>query len=125
MGKEKEESMDLKAHHKRAMKEYLDIIDTKNTEDEKVEVLGKIIKSEQRTVLNIVQTALIVIMLLVVIGAQIEGYYARKDVQIVNLCDTDNLSNELREAQKGESVIADIIGQKNKVRGVNSKILYD
>lgn len=64
-----------------AMKEYLKEIN--NSKDKEAE-LAKIIKSEKRTIINTIQTILMIIILIGIIWLQIQGKYT--NTQIIEIC---------------------------------------
>lgn len=73
----------IHGQQKKAIEEYHEEI-TKSKQP--IETLASIIKAEKRTVINYIQTGLIVILIILVIMAQIQGKYIQNEIQVIETC---------------------------------------
>lgn len=71
---------------KQAIKEFYEEIESGKTKEDRIALLGDIIKEQKRTIPNMISIALDIILLIVVIGAFVGGHYINKEIKIVDTC---------------------------------------
>lgn len=77
----------MRTGQRQLMREYLNELNTEHEANKQEDKLLNIIKTEQRTGINIIQTILIIALICFLAIAQIQGMYARQNTEIIEVCD--------------------------------------